>query len=137
MIAQPITVNLPALLYDRLKRRAEQAHTTIEQELVQVVASVVPVDETLDPKLNATVEQLNLLDDEALWRAARSTLAVDITKELETLHSKRQRAGLTSQEQQTLQDHLTAYEQTMLVRAHAAALLRQRGHDVSELWREL
>lgn len=43
MTIQPVTSNLPAHLYNRLKRRAEQAHRTVEAELLEVVASAVPV----------------------------------------------------------------------------------------------
>ncbi len=77
MTIQPITLNLPGHLYNRLKRRAEQAHRTVEAELLEVVASAVPV-----------ADELPLVRQ---------------------------------------------YERVMLVRAHAAALLKQRGHDVSEL----
>ena len=75
MTIQPVTLNLPGHLYNRLKRRADQAHRTVEAELLEVVASAVPVA-----------------------------------------------VGLVRQ-----------YERAMLVRAQATVLLKQRGHDVSEL----
>jgi hypothetical protein len=53
--------------------------------------------------------------------------------ELEALHLKRQREGLTDVETQTLARLVRQYERAMLVRAQAAALLKQRGYDVAEL----
>ncbi len=66
MLVQPVTVNLPVVLYDRLKRQADQAHTTVEQELLQVVATAVPLTDELDPELSEARQQLVLLDDAAL-----------------------------------------------------------------------
>lgn len=83
--------------------------------------------------LENTLAQLALLDDEALWHAARTTFATDAARRLEDLHLKRQREGLTEGEAQTAATLLQQYERAMLVRAQAAALLKQRGHDVSAL----
>ncbi|MGH2593985.1 MAG: hypothetical protein ACRDGG_10775, partial [Anaerolineae bacterium] len=74
-----------------------------------------------------------LLDDEALWRAARSLLPAQTAAQLEDLHLKRQREGLSEPETQTLAGLVRQYERAMLIRAQATALLKQRGHDISEL----
>jgi hypothetical protein len=73
------------------------------------------------------------LDDEALWRAARTRLPADAVEELERLHLKRQRQGLTASEDEQVAALVRQYERVMLVRAQAAALLKERGHDVSVL----
>ncbi len=133
MTIQSVTLNLPGHLYNRLKRRAEQAHRTVEAELLEVVASAVPVADELPAELNEAISPLALLDDEALWRAARSHLPAEAAVQMENLHLKRQREGLTEAEAQTLAGLVRQYERAMLIRAQAAALLKQRGHDVSEL----
>jgi hypothetical protein len=133
MSVEPITLNLPGHLYDRLKRRAEQSHRTVEAELMEVVAWAVPVAEDLPDDLNETMTSLALLDDETLWRAARSHLPPETADQLERLHLKQQRDGLSGAEVQELARLMRQYERSMLVRAQAAALLNQRGHDVSEL----
>ena len=136
MTIQSVTLNLPGHLYNRLKRRAEQAHRTVEAELLEVVASAVPVADELPAELNEAISPLALLDDEALWRAARSHLPAEAAAQMENLHLKRQREGLIEAEAQTLAGLVRQYERAMLVRAQAAALLKQRGHDVSELARK-
>jgi uncharacterized protein YmfQ (DUF2313 family) len=85
--------------------------------------------------LEDSLAQLSLLDDQALWRAARTSFAADAAHQLEELHLKRQREGLTESEAQSATTLLQQYERVMLVRAQAAALLKQRGHDVSSLLR--
>jgi hypothetical protein len=76
----------------------------------------LPVD------LNEAISPLSLLDDAALWRAARSRMADETAAQLEALHLKRQRDGLTATEDQTLAGLVRQYERVMLVRAQAAAL---------------
>ncbi len=128
-----VHVNLPSALYNRLKRRAEQTRRTVEAELLEVVATAVPIADELPPDLAEAISPLALLDDEALWRAARSHLPAEAASQMEELHLKRQREGLSEAEQQTLARLVRQYERAMLVRAQAAALLKQRGHDVSGL----
>jgi len=93
----------------------------------------VPVANELPADLAEAISPLSLLDDESLWRAARTRLPAESATQLESLHLKRQREGLTEAETQTLSGLVRQYERTMLVRAQAVALLKQRGHDVSHL----
>jgi len=129
----PITLHLPRVLYERLQQRADQAQHTVEDELLEVVATALPANDALPAELNDALSPLPLLDDEALWRAARSHLAAEFAEELERLHLKQQREGLTEAETQTLNRMVQHYERAMLVRAHAARLLKERGYDVSTL----
>jgi hypothetical protein len=60
-------------------------------------------------------------------------LSAEALATFEALHFKRQSVGLTAAEEE--QDALLAhaYERAILVRAKAAALLKERGHDISVL----
>ena len=133
MAIQPVTLNLPSALYNRLKRRADQTHRTVEAELLEVVATAVPVTDEIPADLEEAISPLSLLDDDALWQAARSHLPQEAADQLESLHLKRQREGLAETESQTLAGLVRQYERAMLVRSQSAALLKQRGHDVSNL----
>jgi len=73
------------------------------------------------------------LDDAALWEAARSRLSAEKSTQLELLHFKRQREGLSETEARTLSELVQQYERSMLIRARAAAILKLRGHDLSGL----
>ena len=67
------------------------------------------------------------LSDVALWQAARASMTEDQRMRLETLHDKQQREGLTPTEQDEEQALLKLYRETLLVRAQAVSLLKQRG----------
>lgn len=133
MTVQTLTLNVPDILYTCLKRRAERANRSVEAELLDVLAAAVPVADDLPAGLADAISPLALLDDEALWRAARNHLAAEAAAQLEELHLKRQREGLTRIETDTLAALVRQYERAMLIRSQAVALLRQRGHDVSAL----
>src|SRR5207248_1781738 len=104
MAVQTLTLDLPDALYARLRQRAEKAHRSVEAELLEVLATAVPVADDLPVDLSETLSPLGLLDDEALWRAARSRLPTDLADQLEALHLKRQCEGLTDAESQTLSE---------------------------------
>jgi uncharacterized protein YnzC (UPF0291/DUF896 family) len=111
-------------------RRAER---TVADEVLDVLIGAIPATEALPDDLEQAIAQLVFLDDAALWHAGRSTLASEDLERLSQLNAKRQREGLTEVEQQESALLVRQYERSMLVRAQAAALLTQRGHDVSRL----
>ena len=133
MTVQVVTLHVPSPLYEQLKRRAAQAQRTVETEILDVVATAVPVGDDLPADLSEAISPLALLDDAALWHAARGHLSAEAVAQLEDLHLKSQREGLDNAETETLRGLVRLYERTMLVRAQAAALLKARGHDVSLL----
>lgn len=133
MTTQSVTIRLPDQIYQQLKRRADRTRRSIEDELLEVVAAAVPVADELSEDLAEAISPLAVLDDEALWRAARDRFPTEAAERLESLGQKRQRDGLTEAEAQEAAILIRQYERVMLVRARAAALLKQRGHDVSSL----
>ncbi|HEV8580883.1 MAG TPA: hypothetical protein VGX68_17595 [Thermoanaerobaculia bacterium] len=79
------------------------------------------------------IADLQLLNDEELWRAVQNPLAEDARAQLETLNFKQQREGLTPAEKEALEQLVHQYDQAVLLRAEAARLLKERGHDVSKI----
>ena len=133
MAVQAVTVNLPGLLYERLARRATRTHRTVEAELVDVVATLPDAPDELPADMAEAISALHLLDDEELWRAARQSLAAEKATDIEELHLKRQKEGISPSEVESLATLMKEYTRIMLVRSRSAALLKQRGHDVSGL----
>jgi plasmid stability protein len=129
MPIQTVTLQVPEVLYARLKERAAQTNRTVEAEVLEVLTGAVPVADDIE----AALSPLAVLSDDALWQAAQSRLATETAASMEQLHIKQQREGLTNAERDTLAAQVRQYERQMLVRAKAAALLQQRGHDVSTL----
>ena len=133
MSAHAITLHLPEILYQRFRQRAEWSHRSLETELLDAVASAASVEDELSPDLIEAVEALERLDDEELWRLAREAMSREASQELEALHFKQRDEGLSQDEDATRAKLLHDYERTMLVRAQAAKLLKDRGHDVSRI----
>jgi plasmid stability protein len=126
-------VNLPEILYERIRQRAEQNHHSIETELIEVVTSAVPVVDELPADLAQAISPLAFLDDKALERAAKNPLAKKKSAKLQALHLKQQREGLEEGETKLLAELMKQYEQAFLVRAQAIEILRQRGRDITTL----
>ena len=133
MTVHSVTLDIPATLYSRIEQRAARTQRSVEEELLDVLTSALPASEDLPADLAAALAPLALLDDTALWRAAQSHLSADAVARLEALHLKRQSEGLSDTEEAEVARLVRQYERTMLVRARAVALLKQRGKDVSTL----
>lgn len=134
MADQPLNVNLPDDLYSRLKKRAEEANHTIEDEVVGVLVASTPDDESLPVGLVKLLDFMALMDDETLWRIAeRNTLIHEAHKGLRQLRAKSQGKGLTPAEEQRQTDLLEQYDEGVLIRSKALALLKQRGRNIDAL----
>ena|SRR5579859_819890 len=133
MTTHTVTLHVPETLYQQLQEHARQMHCSVEDVAVDVLVAAVPVVDDLPHGLATALSPLRVLDDTMLWRAARMHFAPEDAVQLEALHRKRQREGLTTAETQTMTLLVQHYDRMMLVRAQAAALLKQRGHDVASL----
>jgi hypothetical protein len=131
-----VTVTVPPGLYEHLQKRAQQRQRSIEDEVVLTLAAAVPSGDALPSDFEATLASLASLDDEALWRLARSRVADEDASRLAELGDRRQRAGLTDNELREAEDLVQRHDRVIVVRAEAAALLKQRGHDINRLLTE-
>lgn len=87
----------------------------------------------LSEDIAADLAQLDYLADDDLWLAAQTRLTSTETEQMQALLDKQQVEGLIDDEQQTAQQLSHRYNRTMLIRAKAAALLKERGYDISVL----
>jgi len=133
MASQTITVRLPEPLYEQVKARAQQMQRSVEDELVAVVAAALPAVSELPTDIVDEMVQLTFLTDEELWQAAHTTLSQEQSERMQALISKQQRDGLSDQEEEEAQQLAHYSDKVMLIRAQAAALLKERGHDISTL----
>ncbi len=134
MASQALTLRIPTPLYTQLKDRAEAAQRSLEAELLAVVAAVVGQEqEDLPEDLTQAVRDLEVLDDEALWNVTRTRLPDEARARFDALNFKHQSEGLTPAERAQQEHLLHQSDRVMLVRAHAARILKERGHDVSTL----
>ncbi len=133
MTTQTLTLEVGEPLYRRLQERAMRSQRTVEAEALDLVAREVLGLEDLEPDLAAAVAQLHFLDGAVLWQAARMRMEPADAERLEALHLKRQRDGLNPDEADDARGLTGTYERIMLIRAEAAALLKERGYGVAAL----
>jgi hypothetical protein len=133
MALQTVTVHLPEMLYQKIAQRAQQTQRSVEDELVEVVEAGLPVVGDLPAEVADEIAQLAFLTDNELWQAAESTLPETDSEQMQALALKRQREKLTEAEQEETERLRQRHDRNMLIRARAAALLKDRGHDVSRL----
>lgn len=131
MSAHEITLSLPDALYEQIKNAAERSRRRLDEVLVEALAAVAPVMTSGSKDMRSALAQMAYLNDAALWQAARATMTPEQRARLEALHDQKQRSGLTAEEEAEEEALLSLYDETLLVRAQAAVLLKQRGYDVS------
>ena len=110
-----VTVHLPEGLYSQLKERAERWKRSIEAEVLDVLSSAMPAGDDLPAHIAEEFSRLDAADDETLRLAAQSRLSPEAARQLEELHWKRQREGLTPDEAQTAANLVEQYERAMLI----------------------
>jgi plasmid stability protein len=128
-----LTVTVPSALYDRLKQRAAQRQRSLEDEVVLALAATVPSEAEEMADLDATLASLTMQDDATLWQMAKSRVPVADAARLAELADKRQREGLTEPELEESAVLVQLHDRVMVVRAQAALLLKERGHDIARL----
>lgn len=133
MNAQPVTVHLPPYVYLRLQKQAHARQHTVDEELTEMLVNAWHDDPTLEDNLEYALAQLDLLTDDDLLYAAKSSLSSEQTEQMQTLLDKQQREGLSESEWKVAQDFSNLFNRIMLIRAKALALLQERGHDIASL----
>lgn len=131
MTLQTITLRLPEMLYRQVEHRAQRMRRSVEDELIIVVSTALPTTDNLPLDIAGDLAQLTFLTDAELWQAAQTTLPSRDSERMQALMFKRQRDELTVAEEREAQRLAHRADRTMLVRSQAAALLKDRGHDVS------
>lgn len=131
MVTQDVTISLPESLYLRLQQVAQGT----KQSLAEVVLRAVQVGsppswEEAPAEFQVDLAALDRLDDEALWRIARSNqLTQDMTRYQELLDKNANRTILPAERLELTQLRKAA-DRFMLRKAYAVDLLRWRGHAI-------
>jgi hypothetical protein len=133
MAVQEVTILLPSEIFEQIKRAAANASRSVNDVLVEAVIAAAPTAGPAPSTTRVALAQMAYLNDAALWHAARTTMTPDQRDRLEQLHIQQQRDRLSHAEHEEEQALLDLYRGTVLVRARAAALLKLRGYDVTDL----
>jgi Zn-dependent M32 family carboxypeptidase len=134
MAVETVLVRVPHELLTHFEERAQRTQRTVEEEIVEAMATSAREEGALPADVAAAMARLDTLSDDELWETARdSHLSSAATAHLEELNQKRQREGLTGDERRMAEALLQQYERLMLARAEALARLKERGRDITPL----
>lgn len=132
MSQQVVTLNIPQPIYEQLRQAAKKKHRSVNELMIEAIAAATSPANLSTSQLRSDLAQMTYLNDAALWQAARATLSSTQRKRMENLHHKKQREELSAEEQVEAASLETLYLDTLLVRAQAAVLLKQRNYDISD-----
>ncbi len=129
MPAIDVVLPLPEELYMRLEQTARATQQSLTDMLLRAVRAGSPPDWSQSPAaFQADLAALDRLDDDALWRIARSQRTTADMAALQELLEKNADDALTSGDRLDLESQIFEADRFMLRKAHAAALLQWRGH---------
>lgn len=132
MAGLPVQIELPPDLYRQIKEAADRAKRPVDEVLTEAVAAVAPVVDSAPGPLKSALAHLAYLNDAALWQAGRAAMAPEQRDRLEALHELKRRRPLQDEEAAEEEALVSLYRETLLIRAQAAVLLKQRGYDISD-----
>lgn len=127
-----ITFRLPESVYERIRQIADRLRRPVDDVIAETVTAATPLAEGTSERIRSALGQMAYLNDAALWQAARATVPPSQRERLSALTEQRERGPLTPEEEVEEQALLSLYRETLLVRAQAAVLLKQRGYDVAD-----
>lgn len=130
-VIETVTLQVPGQVYSRAKQAAGQNQEAVEQLLVNALISGLSLLDDLPDEMVLDMAALALLNDRALWRVARQTMAEVDYQRMDQLLAEKNQGKLKDFRQLELDRYLAEYQRIVLRRAHAAVLLQQRGYDLS------
>ena len=134
MSTATITLEVPESLYARLVRTATAMQQPVHEVIVRALTVGSPPSwDDVPEAFRADLARLDEMEDEGLWQLAQGKKAVEDLERYDELLEMKQERLLSSLEQDELEALRLEADRFMLQKAHAAALLRWRGHVVQPL----
>jgi hypothetical protein len=130
-MAQTVTLQLSDETLQRYQRGAMAAHKLLEEFLVdRLIEAAPPFGDELPSPLHEALQDIENLDDDALWQIVQSQLSPARQRLYSRLLTRNSRGTITAREKETL--YILGEEARLLTlkKAHAAMLLRWRGHPL-------
>lgn len=126
-----VTVQLPEHLYLRLAQVAKATHQSLDDIIVRAVEVGSPPSwEEAPATFQADLASLDRLDDDSLWRVARSHQFDQDMTAYQNLLDKNANGTLTPVERDELDRMAVEADRFMLRKAYAVDLLRWRGYAI-------
>ena len=128
-MARSVTLQVPDELFQCSQRGASAARKLLEEFLLERLSEAVsPLADDLPSPLQAALQALEQLDDETLGQIARGQLPPARQRVYSRLLAQQSQGALTDQEQAALRILGDEARLLTLKAAHAAMVLKWRGH---------
>lgn len=129
MSTATVTLALPEALYERLKGAARAAKQPLEQVMLRALSLGSPPSwDDVPQQFQADIAGLESMDDDALQVIAQSRRDAADFARYDELLDRNAEGALAPNERNELDRLREDADRFMLRKAHAAALLRWRGH---------
>ena len=133
MPTRTVTLRLPESLYTRLQQAAQATRLSLDDMLLYAMQVGSPPQwDDAPAEFQADLAALDRLDDQALWRIARSRKTKADMERYQELLDRNANGVLPANERDELTRLRVEFDRFMLRKVHAAALLRWRGYQRSE-----
>ncbi len=131
MVLEIVTLKLPENLYRRLVSHAVATSRPLEDVILHALTvGSPPVWEDVPEEFQTSLAEMDRLDDETLWGIVRDRKVAPEMSRYDDLLEKKNQESLSAAEHLELTRLRSEADQFMLRKAHAAVLLRWRGHPV-------
>jgi hypothetical protein len=131
MTSKTITLNLPEDVYIRFQQAAQATKQSLEDVFLRAVQVGSPPNwEDAPAEFQTDLAALDRLDDGSLWHIARRRQKETDMTRYQKLLDKNRNGTISYRERERLTKLRTEADRLMLCKAHAAALLRWRGHQI-------
>ena len=130
MDSETVELRIPISLYRAARQVARATDQSVDAVLQASIAHALPPLDDLPEAEAAELAMLSLLDDGALWQAAREELMPDEQAELHRLLDRQAAEALNAAERSSLDAMLESYSWITVRKAHAYLLLARRGYHV-------
>jgi uncharacterized membrane protein len=127
MTTQNVTLDLPEVLAERVKRAANVLQRPWEEVIVSVLAAALPDVEDAPADMRAELARMTWLSDQELWAIAHSAMTEEQQEQMRHLARLQAERPLTQEEQDALDALRQEYGRVTLRKARAYALLSLRG----------
>ena len=123
-----IILQVPAELSARARQIAEMMAQPVEQVLLNHLNTLSAPLPVLRPDVQAELDALHQLSDDALWTIARAQMSEDVQARAHALLEKNSLGVITDEEHAELETLVERGDRLMLRKAEADAILRARGY---------
>ena len=131
-MTEQITLTLPEDISARVRQIAETTSQPVEQIVLDHLKSLSIQLPPLPPDVQAELDALHHLSDDALWTIAREQIPENAQARAHTLMDKNSLGTITDAEAAELETLVQRADRVMLRKAEAANILRERGSAFSQ-----